>query len=163
MLCRRRGALPGPVREVGATLAAYVWGQLVIAVLLTVVYSVGFYALEVPLWYLLAPVCGFLNLVPHFGPLIALTVGLVVVLIAGFGVLRIAEVVGVYVVAFTLEGYVLTPRILGRRLKLRPMYVFLAVLAGGALFGFPGLILAVPVLAVAAVVYRYFYEPGGSL
>lgn len=152
----------GLVRKVAATLAAYVRGQLIIAFLLSVVYAIGFYALRVPFWYLLAPVCGLLNLVPHFGPLIAMTGGIVVGLIAGFGALRIAEVVGVYVVAFTLEGYVLTPRILGRRLRLRPLYVFLGVLAGGAIFGFPGLILAVPVLAVAAVVYRYFFEPRGG-
>jgi predicted PurR-regulated permease PerM len=153
-----RRSAGGLARQVGSTLAAYVLGQIVVSLILTVLYAVGFAILRVPFWFLLAPVCGFLNVVPHFGPVVALLAGLVVALVAKFDTVRIAALVGVYVVVFTLEGYVLTPRILGRRLRLRPLYVFLAVLAGGSVFGFPGLVLAVPVLAVAAVVYRYFQK-----
>ncbi len=144
------------MREVGATLAAYVWGQLVIAVILTGLYAAGFAMVGLPFWFLLAPVCGFLNLVPHFGPAVALGIGLVVALAARLDWTHLAALVGVYVMVFTLEGYVLTPRILGRRLHVRPLYVFLAILAGGAMFGFPGLLLAAPVVAVVAAIYRYF-------
>lgn len=154
---RRERRTPGAfAREAGGTLAAWAWGQLLVCLILTALYAAGFAILRVPFWFLLAPFCGFLNLIPHFGPLIALITGALVVLIAGFGWARFAEVIGVYVVVFALEGYWLTPRILGRRLKLRPLCVFLAVLLGGSLFGFVGLLLAVPVLAVGMAAYRFF-------
>jgi predicted PurR-regulated permease PerM len=145
----------GLAREVGSTLAGYVWGQILVSLILTALYAVGFGVLRLPFWFLLAPACGFLNMIPHFGHLIALAVGLLAALSEGLDAVRIAEVIGVYVVVFVLEGYVLTPRILGRRLRLRPLSVFLAVLIGGAMFGFVGLLFAVPVLAVAGVVYRH--------
>lgn len=150
------------MREIGSTLATYVWGQILISLILTALYAVGFAFAGLPFWFLLAPFCGFLNLIPHFGPAIALATGVLVAVLSRLGMIRVAELIGVYVVVFTLEGYVLTPRILGRRLRLRPVYVFLAVLVGGAMFGFVGLLLAVPVVAVAAVVYRHFAEPPAS-
>lgn len=154
-----RRSAAGLARDVGSTLVAYVWGQILVSLYLTALYAAGFALIRLPFWFLLAPVCGFLNVVPHFGPVIALATGLLAAILGGFDLLRIAELIGVYVIVFTLEGYVLTPRILGRRLRLRPLYVFLAVLAGGAMFGFAGLLLAVPVLAITAVVYRYFNKP----
>ncbi len=154
----RRGAVP-LFKEIGSTLAAYVWGQIVISLILTVVYAIGFALLRVPLWFLLAPLCGMLNLVPRFGAIFAMILALGVGALGGLSLERLAGVLGVLVVAFTLEGYWLTPRILGRRLQLRPLYVFLAVLIGGAMFGFIGLLLAVPVLAIAGVIWRYFTPP----
>jgi predicted PurR-regulated permease PerM len=149
----------GLAREVGSTLTSYVVGQLVISLTLTGLYAIGFALAGLPFWFLLAPLCGFLNVIPHFGPLVALGAGILTALLARLDWTHLAALVGVYVIVFTLEGYVLTPHILGRRLRLRPVYVFTAVLAGGAMFGFAGLVLAVPVLAVAAVVYRYFHRP----
>lgn len=151
-----RRSAGGLAREVGSTLISYVGGQILVSLILTALYAAGFAILRLPFWFLLAPVCGFLNVVPHFGPVIALAIGILTAFLAGFDLVRIAELIGIYVIVFTLEGYVLTPRILGRRLRLRPLYVFLAVLIGGAMFGFVGLLLAVPVLAIAAAVYRYF-------
>jgi predicted PurR-regulated permease PerM len=146
----------GLAREVGSTLTSYVAGQLIISLTMTVLYAVGFAVAGLPFWFLLAPLCGFLNVIPHFGSLVALCAGFLVAVIARLDWTHLAELLGVYLIVFTLEGYVLTPRILGRRLQLSPVWVFLAVLAGGSMFGFVGLVLAVPVLAVAAVVYRYF-------
>ncbi len=119
-------------------------------------YAVGFALLGIPYWFLLAPVCGLLNLIPRFGALIAIALGLVLALVAGVGFERLLGLLAVFVVVLSLEGYWLTPRLIGRRLGLRPLYVFLAVLLGGALFGFFGLLLAIPVLAVALVVYRFY-------
>jgi predicted PurR-regulated permease PerM len=61
-----------------------------------------------------------------------------------------------YVVAQGLEGFVLTPRIMGRRLGLSPWTVFLVILAGGFFFGPPGVLLAAPVAAVLAVLWRRY-------
>ncbi len=155
----RRGA--GELfREIAGTLAAYIRGQLIVSAILTAIYAVAFALLRMPLWFVLAPICGFLHLIPHFGPAAALILGMLAALLSGMSWERFAILAGVYVAVFTFEGYWLSPRILGRRLHLRPLWVFLAVLAGGAVFGFVGLLLAVPALAIALVIYRFFFGPG---
>jgi predicted PurR-regulated permease PerM len=146
----------GLALEIGRTLAVYVRAQILITAILTAVFAVGFALLALPFWYLLAPVCGLLNFIPRFGALAALLIGALAGLAAGFSLARMAALVGVFAVAFAVEGFWLTPWLLGRRLNLRPSLVFLALLAGGALFGFVGLLVAVPVLAVALAVYRFF-------
>jgi predicted PurR-regulated permease PerM len=117
--------------EVGRILAAYVRGQLLIALCMAVLYAIGFYAFGVPAWAGLAALAGLLA--------------------DGDGLWRIGGIVGLFVVVQSIEGYILTPRILGRRLSLHPMAVFLGLLIGGKLFGLLGIILAVPTIAIAKV------------
>jgi predicted PurR-regulated permease PerM len=64
-------------------------------------------------------------------------------------------VLGVFVLGQVLEGYVLTPRLVGNRVGLHPVWVIFALLAGGTLFGFVGLLLAVPAAAVIGVLMRF--------
>jgi predicted PurR-regulated permease PerM len=156
---RSAGAL---AKEIATALAVYVGGQILISVILSALFAAGFAALGVPLWYVLAPVCGFLNLIPRFGSVIALVLGIGVALAGGIGAFRVLGVVSMFALVFALEGFVLTPVVLGRRLRLRPLWVFLAVLIGGALFGFLGLLLAVPALAVATIVYKFFEPTAGE-
>ncbi len=144
--------------EIVRTLTAYVGGQILIALIVSCLYLIGFGLLGVPLWFLLALVCGFLHLIPQFGAAIAIPLGLTAALLGGLGLERTLGVLGVFVFVFTLEGYVLSPVLLGRRLRLRPLYIFLATLLGGSMFGFVGLLLAVPALAVMMVIYHHFAE-----
>ncbi len=136
--------------------------QIVISLILTAIYAAGFALLRLPLWFVVAPLCGLLNLIPRFGAVFGMLVGVLVALFGGLDAIRWAALIGIYVLAFAIEGYWLTPWLLGRRLGVRPLYVFLAVLVGGALFGFLGLLLAVPVLAVALVVYRFVVGAGSG-
>jgi hypothetical protein len=76
----------------------------------------------------------------------------------GGGVWDIAAVLGIFVAVQTLEGYVLTPRILGGRLNLHPMAVFLGLLISGKLFGFLGFILAIPAIAIGKVFFKFLRE-----
>jgi len=159
------GGVLGLIREIARTLLAYLGGQIVVALILSGLYMTGYALLGVPLWFLVGPICGFLNLIPHFGSAVAVLLSVAVSVIGGLGWERTLGVLGVFVAVSTLESYWLTPRIIGRRLQIRPLYVFLAVLLGGALFGFLGLLLAAPVLAVLVVIYRYARgtEPGAGV
>jgi putative permease len=142
------------VAEVLTTLVRYAGGQVVIALLLSVLYLVSFYFLGVPGWFLLAPLCGSLHIVPTVGAILGVAIPLLVIVIAGTSWPQVAGVVGVFATANLLELFVLNPVIHGKRLRLHPAAVFLAALAGGLLFGFLGAFFAVPVLAVAAVLWR---------
>ena len=144
--------------EVGRILQSYVLGQLMIAIIMGGLYAIGFAALRVPAWAGIAVLSGFLNVIPYVGTASGL------VLASGFtfahtGQLwRVFGVVGVFIIVQCIEGYYLTPRILGGRLQLHPMAVFLGLLIGGKLFGFLGVLLAVPVIAVAQVFLKFLRE-----
>jgi predicted PurR-regulated permease PerM len=88
------------------------------------------------------------------GSVLALALTAYAVFLNDGGMWNYAGVLITFVVVQGLEGFWLSPRIVGRRVGLSPLYVFVAVLIGGALFGPVGLLLAVPVLAVLAVVWR---------
>jgi predicted PurR-regulated permease PerM len=144
--------------EVGRILASYVRGQLLIGGIMGVMYAVGFRALGVPAWAGIAALAGFLNAIPYVGTILGLVLATGFTLAEGGGAWRVAGVVGVFVAVQSIEGYYLTPRILGGRLSLHPMAVFLGLLIGGKLFGLLGIILAVPTIAVAKVFIKFFRE-----
>jgi predicted PurR-regulated permease PerM len=144
--------------EVGRILQSYVLGQLMIALIMGMLYALGFAALQVPAWAGLAVLSGFLNVIPYVGTAFGL------VLASGFTfahtgeIWRIFAIIGVFIAVQSVEGYYLTPRILGGRLSLHPMAVFLGLLIGGKLFGLLGVLLAVPSIAVAQVFLKFFRE-----
>lgn len=155
--------------EVGRILQAYVRGQLLIAMLMGVLYAVGFVLLKVPAGVGIAILAGFLNTIPYIGTIFGIVLATSFTMAAGSGVWRTVGVIGVFAAVQIIEGYFLTPRILGGRMSLHPMAVFLGMLIGGKLFGFLGIILAVPTIAVAKVflmfareLYKqsYFYHAG---
>lgn len=150
------------IREIGHVLAVYIGGQILIAVIVTVLYMIGFALVSVPLWFLIALICGALNLIPRIGSIFALGAAALASLFGHPGVLHVVETLAVWVAVQSLEGFVITPRILGRPLGLRPLVVFIAVLLGSFFFGPLGLFLAVPVLAVAKLVWNSVFERDSS-
>ncbi len=155
---RFRETFSGLFDEVGRILAAYVRGQLLIALCMSVFYAIGFAALGVPAWAGLAALAGLLNAIPYVGTILGLGLASAFTLADGGGVWRIGGIVAVFAVVQSIEGYILTPRILGRRLSLHPMAVFLGLLIGGKLFGLLGIILAVPTIAIAKVFLKFIRE-----
>jgi predicted PurR-regulated permease PerM len=109
-----------------------------------------------PVWPLIAVICGFLHLVPFIGAVLALAIAGMVMLFANADAYRMLGVLGVYVFAQALEGFYLTPKILGSRLRMPPWVVFVTILIGGALFGPLGILLAAPVTAILLLAWRKF-------
>ena len=140
--------------EVGRTLGGYVAGQAKIAGILACLYSIGYALSGVPFWLALGILCGMLNFIPVFGSIVGLALTAYAVLLNDGGIWNYAGVLITFVVVQALEGFWLSPRILGRRVGLSPLYVFVAVLIGGAVFGPIGILFAVPVLAVVGVLWR---------
>ncbi|RMH03532.1 MAG: AI-2E family transporter [Planctomycetota bacterium] len=112
----------------------------------------------IPCAYSLALLAGLLSLLPVFGPLVAF---LAVVLVAGLdaGLAGLIFAVAAYAVAEAVEGWILLPRLVGRGLGLGDFAVVLAVMAGGALGGIFGMLVAIPLTAVARVLYDEFARP----
>jgi predicted PurR-regulated permease PerM len=144
--------------EVGRILEAYVRGQLLIALVMAALYAAGFAIIRVPAWAGVAMLIGLLNIIPYLGTALGLTLAIGFTIADGGSFWRIIGVASVFAVAQIIEGYYLTPRILGARLSLHPIAVFLGMLIGGKLFGLLGVILAVPTIAVAKVFLMFFRE-----
>ncbi len=144
--------------ESGRILEAYVRGQILIGSIMAICYAVGFYFLGVPAWAGIALIAGMLNAVPYVGTIsgIVLACGFSFANGSSFG--HIAAVLGVFAVVQSIEGYYLTPRIMGDRLNLHPMAVFLGLLIGGKLFGLLGIVMAIPAIAIAKVFFKFLRE-----
>ncbi len=160
-----RKALPPERRQstfelataVGRVTGGYVRGQILVALFVGVLSTLGFWLIGLPFWALVGIVAGVSNMVPFLGPIIGGGLGVVVALLAS-GVPLAVWVVVVMLVVQQFEGHLISPLVMGRTVKLHPLAVILAVLVGGALFGLPGLLLAVPAAAAAKVVGAYLWE-----
>lgn len=144
--------------ESGRILESYVRGQLLIGLIMAVFYAIGFWFLGVPAWAGIAMIAGLLNAIPYVGTILGIILAGAFTLADGGGIWDIAAVLGIFAAVQTLEGYYLTPKILGGRLNLHPMAVFLGLLIGGKLFGLLGIILAIPAIAIAKVFFKFLRE-----
>lgn len=144
--------------ESGRILQSYVRGQLLIGLIMAICYGVGFWFLGVPAWAGIALIAGLLNAIPYIGTILGILLAGSFTLANGGGIWDLAGVLGIFVAVQTLEGYVLTPKLLGGRLNLHPMAVFLGLLVGGKLFGILGIILSIPTIAIGKVFVRFLSE-----
>jgi predicted PurR-regulated permease PerM len=139
---------------VDALLAGFIRGQLLLCLLLGLLYGAGFAAIGVDLAIGIGVVSGLLAIIPYVGGAFALvSASLLCVLEHGVDA-HLAFVVGWYLIVQSLEGFVLTPRIVGQSVGMHPVTVIIALLIGGDLLGFLGLLVAVPLAAVAQVFLR---------
>jgi predicted PurR-regulated permease PerM len=151
-------AVSALVRESDEVLGAFLRGQLTVMVCLGVLYSIGLWlaGLEWPL--AIGMLAGLVSFVPYLGVIFGLLTASIAVLIQSQDILQLVWVLLVFGVGQMLEGMVLTPWLVGDRVGLHPVAVIFAVLAGGQLFGFMGILLALPVASVLAVLLRHVRE-----
>ncbi len=147
-------------RECDEVIAAFLRGQLLVMLALGTIYALGLYLVGLEFALLIGMIAGLASLVPYLG----LGVGLVLAAGAalfqgGDWLMTLGGVGAVFAVGQALEGMVLVPWLVGDRIGLHPVAVIFAVLAGGQLFGFTGILLALPVAAVLAVALRHAHEP----
>lgn len=144
------------MRESDAALSGFVRGQLAVCFFMGVLYAAGWSLLGLNYGLLLGIIAGALGFIPFVGPFFGAGLATIVA-IGQFApdYLQIALVFGVFIVVQLIEGTVLTPNLLGNRVGLHPVWVLFAIFAGGELMGFVGVLLAVPIAAVVAVVGRW--------
>ena len=146
-------------KDCDKALMAFVQGQLLVMFLLGVVYAVLLELIGLDLGLTIGMVAGVASFVPYLG----FGIGIIAALIAGvfqFGVdpIYLGLIVGAFMVGQAVEGYVLQPLLLGDKIGLSPLWVIFAVLAGAALMGFVGMLIALPVSAVINVLFHHAYD-----
>lgn len=139
------------LREIDRMMSGFVRGQLTVAALLGMLLAIGLSIVGIEGAIVIGLLSGLLNMVPYLGTAIGLTLALLMAVLEFAGWVPIIGVLAVFGITQSLEGYVITPRVVGDRVGLSPVLVVLAVLAGGEIFGFVGLLLAVPMAAILKV------------
>lgn len=148
---RQRAYVIEKARTADRLISGFLRGQLLVAAILGTLYAVGFGAIGIDLAIGVGLLAGVMALVPYLGNVVAVGLsGVLCVLEFGFD-WHLLAVLGWYAVVQNLEGFVLTPRIVGGSVGLHPAAVIVALLIGGDLFGFLGLLIAVPAAAVVKV------------
>ncbi len=143
-------------RRIDRTLSGFVRGQATVCLLLGAFYGVGLTLVGLDFGLILGLATGIVSFVPIFGMLLGVVTGVAMALVQfAFDPVRVGLVLAVFVIGQVIEGNFLTPRIVGRKIGLHPVWVLFALLAGGALYGFVGLLLAVPAAAVIGVLVRF--------
>ena len=145
-------------KESDAVLGGFLRGQLLVMLILGVLYAVGLSAVGLNLGILIGVIAGLLTFVPYLGPAAIVVFGGTAALVQFGDWQHLAGVAVVFTVGQIIESYWLTPKLVGDRIGLHPMAVIFSVMAGGTLFGFLGMLLALPVAAVANVLLRYAHE-----
>ena len=148
--------------KAGEIFYKYLYSILIDCCVMGVIVSIGLLIFGVPNAVLLGMIVGFLNMIPYFGAL-AGGVGCVVIALLS-GNIYTAIGVGVYILAMQqIDGNVIQPRIVGGGVGIKPIYVLLAITIGGGLFGFWGIVLGVPFMAVALMLLQDFIAYRNSL
>ncbi len=145
-------------RESDETLGGFLRGQLSVMIVLGAIYAIGLWAVGISVGPLIGMIAGLISFVPYLGAIVGVLMGVIAALVQYQDWFHVMLVLIVFAVGQTLEGYVLVPKLVGDKIGLHPVAVMFAILAGGELFGFVGVLLALPVAAVVMVLLRYAYE-----
>ena len=158
---RRRREVREIVREIDRVVAGWVRGQAIVTSILAVSYAIGFTLVGMPLSLPIGLLVGTLTVIPFVGTFVGASIALVVTIADGGNPQTLGMVALVILCLHLLEAGVLTPKIVGHRVGLSETGALFAVVAGGKLLGFVGVVLAVPIAATVAVLVRHalrYYE-----
>jgi predicted PurR-regulated permease PerM len=145
-------------RETDEALGAFLRGQLLVMFALAVIYSSGLAITGIDFAIAIGVVAGLVSFVPYLGFVFGIALALLVVALEPDPLWRIVGVFATFTVAQVIEGTILTPKLVGGRIGLHPVLVIFAVVAGGQLFGFFGILLALPAAAILSVLVRFAYH-----
>ena len=158
---RRRSRVKDILGEIDAVVSGWVRGQAIVTTILAILYAVAFWIIGVPLAIPIGLLVGALTIIPFVGTFVGAGITMLVLLLDWPGGGTVGAVAGTFLVLHLLEAAVLTPKIVGHKVGLSESAALFAVVAGGKLLGFVGILLAVPIAATVAVLLRHavrYYE-----
>ena len=146
-------------RDIDRALAGFVRGQSLVCLFLGVWYAAGLSAIGLNFGFLIGVIAGFLSFVPYVGSITAFVLSIIVAIVQAWPHVNLPiEAVAIVTTGLIMDGYVLSPRLVGASVGLHPVWIMFALLAFGALFGFTGLIVAVPVAAALGALLRFLAQ-----
>ena len=153
----------GTIRELGRridrAMAGFVRGQFAVCILLGTFYAIGLSVVGLNFGVLIGSIAGIISFIPYVGTIVGFVLSVGVALVQFWpDWIWVAAVVGVFAVGQFIEGNILQPRLVGSSIGVHPVWLMFALFAFGSLFGFVGLLLAVPLTAALGVLVRFALE-----
>lgn len=148
----------GLARETDEMLGAFLRGQLLVMLGLSIIYSVGLSIVGIEFAVAIGVVSGLVSFVPYLGFVFGIGLASLVVAADPEPLWKFVGVIATFSIAQFIEGSFLTPKLVGDRIGLHPVLIIFAVAAGGQLFGFFGILMALPAAAVLSVIVRFAYN-----
>jgi predicted PurR-regulated permease PerM len=142
--------------KVSRAVGGFFRGQLLVALIVGIMSSVGFYIIDLPFWLVIGAIAGFFNLVPLIGPYIGGGLGFLVGTMSGSISLGLRAAL-VELIVQQVDNHIISPNVMKRTVNIHPVTVMLSLLAGGALAGFWGVLLGVPAVAVGKLVLGHLW------
>lgn len=141
--------------QIDTKISGFVRGQITVAAILGILYAVALSLAGLNYGLVIGLVAGLLSVIPMLGSVLGLLISIVVAWFQAGELSYVALIAGIFLAGQLIEGNVLSPKIIGDSVGLHPIWIFFALMAGGALFGILGMLLAVPVAAVAGVLLAF--------
>jgi len=143
--------------EIDDVLGAFFRGQFVVMICLSIVYAVGLKIVGLDIAVIVGLIAGLGSIIPYFGFAIGIVIATIAAIFQFQEFLPLVWVWTVFGIGQVIEGWVLIPYLVGNKVGLHPVTVIFAILAGGQLFGFFGMLLAIPATAVAVVLLKHAF------
>jgi predicted PurR-regulated permease PerM len=153
----RREEMQGLTDRIGQAVGGFFRGQLLVALFVGVASSIGLWAIGLPFWLLVGMVAGVFNLVPLIGPFIGGGLAVIIALIDGEP-LKALWAALVLLAVQQLDNHLISPNVMSRTVQLHPVVVMLALLVGASFAGLFGMLVIVPLVAVAKIVFLYVWS-----
>lgn len=133
--------------DINSILSQFIRGQLLAALIVGILTSIGLSIIRLDFAILIGMTAGIANIIPYFGPIMGSIPAVIVGLLSGSPIKALLAVI-VLVVVQQIDGTLISPRIVGNRVGLHPVFVMLSIIIGGAYFGLWGMLIAVPIAAI---------------
>ncbi len=166
MLNNIRGIIPPRIKptfflltkKIDIVLSEFFRGQLAVMFCLILIYSLGLFLVGLELWFLSASLAGLFSFIPYVGIIIGILFSLIAAIIQMAEPSIYLGIILIFLIGQLIESVFLSPLLVGDRVGLHPVLVIFAVMAGGELFGFFGVLAAIPFAAIGLVLIRHFVE-----
>ena len=146
------------LEDIDRKIAGFVRGQLIVALILGILYALVLSLLDLEFGFLIGLTAGVLSIIPLFGSVVGLVIGSLTAWFQTGDILFVGTVLAVFLVGQFIEGNFITPKLLSGSVGLHPLWILFSLLAGSALFGVLGMMVAVPVAATVGVLVNFALE-----
>ena len=153
----RREEIQGLIDQIGQAVGGFFRGQLLVALFVGVASSIGLWAIGLPFWLLVGMVAGIFNLVPLVGPFIGGGLAVIIAIVSGEPLTAIWAAL-VLLAVQQIDNHLISPNVMGRTVQLHPVVVMLALLVGASFAGLFGMLVIVPLVAVAKIVFLFIWS-----
>ncbi len=144
-------------QEIHTVLIGFVQGQTLVCLCLSLFYGVSFMAVGLEYGFIMGFLTGWFSFIPYVGSITAFILSMLMAFVQEGSLFLFTGIITVVIIGQFLEGNILTPKLVGNKVGIAPVWVLFALLAAGSLFGFVGMLIATPTAGVLAVFAKHFY------